>query len=66
MLTPSTHLRLPPFELDLATNTLWRGTQPYRLKPQAAAVLRYLVEHAEHVVRKDERCEKCTPARGAP
>jgi DNA-binding winged helix-turn-helix (wHTH) protein/predicted ATPase len=54
MLIPSTRLCFPPFELDLATSTLWRGTQRYRLKPQAAAVLCYLVEHAGQVVSKDE------------
>ena len=54
MSTASTRLCFPPFELDLVTSTLWRGTRPSRLKPQAAAVLRYLVEHAEHTVSKDE------------
>jgi DNA-binding winged helix-turn-helix (wHTH) protein len=54
MSTPYTRLCIPPFELDLATSTLWRGTRPYRLKPQAAAVLHYLVGHAGHTVSRDE------------
>jgi len=40
--------------LDLATGTLENGIHSARLKPQATAVLRYLVEHAGYVVHKDE------------
>jgi len=54
MLPLPARLCFPPFEFDLATGTLWQGTRSYRLKPQAAAVLRYLVEHTGQVVSKDE------------
>jgi len=47
-------LWIPPFVLDLATGTLEHGSHAARLKPQATAVLRYLVEHAGQVVRQDE------------
>ena len=47
-------LCLPPFVLDLATGTLENGSHSARLKPQATAVLCYLMEHAGQVVRQDE------------
>src|SRR2546427_11082128 len=47
-------LCFPPFVLDLATGTLENGSHSARLKPQATAVLCYLVEHAGQVVRQDE------------
>ena len=54
MLASQARLCFPPFVLDLATGTLENGIHSARLKPQATAVLRYLVEHAGYVVHKDE------------
>jgi DNA-binding winged helix-turn-helix (wHTH) protein len=47
-------LYFPPFVLDLTTGILENGIQSIRLKPQTTAVLRYLIEHAGHVVRQEE------------
>ena len=42
------------FRLDLFQNRLWREAQPIALRPQAFAVLRYLVLHADRLVMKAE------------
>jgi DNA-binding winged helix-turn-helix (wHTH) protein len=42
------------FELDLATCELRRGGQGVRLQPRVFGVLRYLVEHRDRVVSKQE------------
>ena len=39
---------------DLATGRLWSGRREVRLTPKAAAVLKALVTHAGHPVRKEE------------
>lgn len=41
-----------PFRLDPANEQLWRGEQPLPLRPKPFAILRYLVEHADHLVTK--------------
>jgi DNA-binding winged helix-turn-helix (wHTH) protein len=46
--------RFPPFQLDVGTSLLWRGTRQCRLRPRAVAVLRYLIEHAGQVVSQEE------------
>ena len=45
---------LSPFQLDLVNEQLWRESQVILLRPKTFAVLRYLVEHAERLVTKDE------------
>jgi predicted ATPase len=47
-------LTFGPFRLDLLENRLWREAQPLTLRPQALAVLRYLVMHADRLVTKAE------------
>src|SRR5262249_23465755 len=44
----------PALELDLAGEQLRRGTRTIPLRPKAFAVLRYLVEHSNRVVTKEE------------
>jgi DNA-binding winged helix-turn-helix (wHTH) protein/predicted ATPase len=44
----------PPFRLDIANERLWRGTQHVTLRRKTFAVLRYLVEHAQRLVTKEE------------
>ena len=43
-----------PFRLDVFQHRLWRQAQPLILRPQALAVLRYLVLHADRLVTKAE------------
>jgi len=47
-------LTFGPFRLDLLQNRLWRQEQPITLRPQAFAVLRYLVLHSDQLVTKAE------------
>ena len=47
-------LTFGPFRLDLLQSRLWREAQPIALRPQAFAVLRYLVLHADRLVTKAE------------
>jgi len=47
-------LTFGPFRPDLLQNRLWRQAQPIALRPQAFAVLRYLVMHADRLVTKAE------------
>ena len=47
-------LNFGPFRLDLLQNRLWRKAQPLTLRPQAVAVLRYLVLHSDRLVTKAE------------
>ena len=47
-------LTFGPFRLDLLQNRLWRQAQPIALRPQAFAVLRYLVLHSDRLVTKAE------------
>jgi DNA-binding winged helix-turn-helix (wHTH) protein len=42
------------FRLDLLPSRLWRQAQPIALRPQALAVLRYLVLHPDRLVTKAE------------
>lgn len=48
------HLLFPPFRLDLANERLWHGSRVIPLRPKPFAVLRYLVEHADRLVTKEE------------
>jgi predicted ATPase len=47
-------LTFGPFRLDLLQSRLWREAQPIAIRPQALAMLRYLVLHAERLVTKAE------------
>ena len=47
-------LTFGPFRLDVFQNRLWRQKQPIALRPQAFAVLRYLVLHSDQLVTKAE------------
>jgi TolB-like protein/DNA-binding winged helix-turn-helix (wHTH) protein len=47
-------LLFPPFRLDLTNERLWRATMELPLRPKTFAVLRYLVEHPEQLVTKEE------------
>jgi DNA-binding winged helix-turn-helix (wHTH) protein len=47
-------LTFGPFRLDLFQNRLWQQAQPIALRPQAFAVLRYLVLHSNRLVTKAE------------
>lgn len=42
-----------PFRLDLAGEQLWHGDQQVVLRPQVFAVLRYLVEHPNHLITQE-------------
>ena len=48
-----------PFRLDVFQNRLWRQAQPIALRPQALAVLRYLVMHSDRLVTKAELLPAC-------
>lgn len=48
------YLAFGSFRLDLRTNCVYRGKQMLRLTPKAFAVLRYLLQHSNQVVTKDE------------
>src|SRR5262245_11691439 len=48
------HLAFGPFHLDDAQGHLWQGDQVIALRPQALALLRYLVAHPGRLVTKAE------------
>ncbi|SRR5712692_3586656 len=50
----SSLLHFPPFRLDPSNERLWRETLEIPLRPKTFAVLRYLVEHPEQLVTKEE------------
>jgi TolB-like protein/DNA-binding winged helix-turn-helix (wHTH) protein/Flp pilus assembly protein TadD len=50
----SSLLHFPPFRLDPSNERLWRETVEIPLRPKTFAVLRYLVEHPEQLVTKEE------------
>ena len=50
----SLFLHFPPFRLDPSNERLWDEMQEIPLRPKTFAVLRYLVEHPEQLVTKDE------------
>src|SRR5438552_2289439 len=52
---PSSHsLFFPSFCFDLADERLWHGTEAIVLRRKTLAVLRYLVEHPDQLVTKEE------------
>jgi len=48
------YISFPPFRLDLANERLWRDSSLIPLRPKTFAVLRYLVEHPNRLVTKEE------------
>jgi len=48
--------------LDTRLYTLYRAGLPIPLRPKAFHVLRYLLEHRDHLVTKDELCAHVWPA----
>lgn len=56
------HLVFAPFRLDLRNENLWRGEQPVPLRPKALAVLRYLAEHPQRLVTKEELLQAVWPS----
>jgi len=50
-----------PFRLDPVNEQLWRGKELLPLRPKPFAILRYLVEHPERLVTKDELLRPCGP-----
>ncbi|MGH8532654.1 MAG: winged helix-turn-helix domain-containing protein, partial [Gammaproteobacteria bacterium] len=52
---PDEHdLGFPPFRLDLASQRLWRGAELLPLRPKAFRILRYLAEHPERLITREE------------
>jgi predicted ATPase/DNA-binding winged helix-turn-helix (wHTH) protein len=49
-----TEFTFDSYRLDVANACVWRGRNAVRLTGKAFAVLRYLVEHAERLVTKEE------------
>ena len=61
---PSVSEHFPPFRLDVVNEQLWRenakGATAVRLRPKTFAVLRYLLEHKQQLVTKDQLLETLT------
>lgn len=49
------------FQLDLTNECLWRASERLRLPPKDFSLLRYLVEHAGQLVKKDELFQAVWP-----
>src|SRR5262245_61371579 len=58
---PSSTLHFDPFYLDGTDDGLWRGPQRCPLTAKASAVLRYLVEHPNRLVRRTTLMETVWP-----
>ncbi|MGE0681473.1 MAG: AAA family ATPase [Candidatus Binatia bacterium] len=50
-----------PFRLDVANERLWRRSREVSLRPKTFAVLRYLLEHADRLVTKEELLDTVWP-----
>ena len=59
MMAERRSLTFGPFRLDLLQSRLWWQAQPIALRPQAFAVLRYLVLHADRLVRRRNYSSTC-------
>jgi len=49
------------FRLDVANERLWQRSQEVTLRPKTFAVLRYLLEHADRLVTKQELLDAVWP-----
>ena len=58
---PTRVLRFEPFELDLADERLWLGTDPVPLTAKAFAVLQYLVENPQRLLTRNELFDAVWP-----
>ena len=57
----SSLVHFPPFRLDPANERLWNETHEIPLRRKTFAVLRYLVEHPEQLVTKEELMDAVWP-----
>ena len=60
-MTSEAIIHFPPFRLDCATEQLWQGTQQIPLRPKPFAVLRYLAQHPNRLVTKEELLKAVWP-----
>ena len=61
-MAPQTKSRIfPPFRLDLANLTLWRGNERISLAPKAFLVLQFLVENAGRLVTQEQLLDAIWP-----
>jgi DNA-binding winged helix-turn-helix (wHTH) protein len=51
-------ISFPPFRLDFENERLWRGKQLIALRPKTFAVLRYLLERPQQLIRKEELLDR--------
>ena len=51
----------PPFRFEVNDHKLWSGDRIVPLRAQCLVVLRYLLEHADLIVTKDELLTACWP-----
>jgi DNA-binding winged helix-turn-helix (wHTH) protein/tetratricopeptide (TPR) repeat protein len=58
---PRRAFRFPPFRLPLDIDVLYRGDEAVPLERQAVRVLRYLIEHRDRVVPKEELLDRLWP-----
>ncbi len=58
---PNQRICFPPFELDLSTGRLFRGTDPLDLQPKAFGVLRHMAERPGLLVSKEELLQSVWP-----
>ena len=60
-MTGDTQLVFPPFTLDVANQSLWRGGEKLLLRSKSLAVLTYLAKHPHRLVTKEELMEAVWP-----
>ena len=58
---PNQRICFPPFELDLSTGRLLRGSDPLDLQPKAFGVLRHMAERPGRLVSKEELLQSVWP-----
>ena len=58
---PHERICFPPFELDLSTGRLLRGSDPIDLQPKAFGVLRHMAERPGRLVSKEELLHSVWP-----
>ncbi len=59
--THDTSLSFGPFRLDSEEEVLWKGSERLVVKPKAFAVLRYLVDRPQQLVKKQDLLEALWP-----
>ncbi len=59
--TRDTSLSFGPFRLDSEEEVLWKGSERLVVKPKAFAVLRYLVDRPQQLVKKQDLLEALWP-----